>query len=92
MIDILMATYNGEKYLRHQLDSILTQSYKEWQLLIRDDGSNDNTANIIKEYLEKYPGKIKLIVDNDFHIGASLNFARLLEHSTSEYIMFSKCC
>ena len=45
-IDILMATYNGEKYLAEQIDSIICQTYKNWNLLIRDDGSSDNTFKI----------------------------------------------
>jgi len=47
MIDILMATYNGERFLRPQLDSILQQSDQDWQLLIRDDCSTDSTVQII---------------------------------------------
>ncbi len=50
-VQILMSTYNGERYLREQLDSILKQSYQEWRLLIRDDGSTDSTIDIIEEYM-----------------------------------------
>ena len=88
-IDILLATYNGQAYLREQIDSILAQSNQDWQLLIRDDGSNDNTVSIIKDYVAKYSDKILLIEDSENHLGASLNFSRLLENSTAEYIMFS---
>ena len=52
-IDILLATYNGEKFLREQLDSILNQTYKNFNLIISDDGSNDKTLQILKEYQEK---------------------------------------
>ena len=61
MIDILMATYNGEKYLREQIDSILNQTYKDWRLLVRDDGSTDRTVAIINEYVSRYKDKIILI-------------------------------
>lgn len=88
-IDILLATYNGQKYLAEQIDSILSQSYQDWQLLIRDDESCDDTPSIIRDYTAKYPSKIKLIEDNSGHLGVSSNFQRLLEKSTSEYIMFS---
>jgi glycosyltransferase involved in cell wall biosynthesis len=47
---ILMATYNGEKYLKEQLDSIYSQDYKHWALYISDDGSKDNTLNILYDY------------------------------------------
>ena len=46
-IDILLATYNGSKYLHEQLDSILSQSYGNIYVLIRDDGSSDNTVMFI---------------------------------------------
>lgn len=52
-VNILMPTYNGEKYIRYQLDSIINQTYKNIDIYIRDDGSTDNTRNIIKEYCEK---------------------------------------
>ena len=45
-----MSTYNGEKFIKEQLDSILTQTYKNFEIVVRDDGSSDNTVNIIKEY------------------------------------------
>ena len=47
MIDILLATFNGEKYLAQQIDSIIMQTYQNWRLLIRDDHSTDNTVSII---------------------------------------------
>ena len=55
---ILLATYNGEKYLNEQLESILNQTYKNFVVLISDDASQDNTANIIRKYMEEFPDKI----------------------------------
>ena len=52
-VDILLATYNGEKYIREQIDSILNQTYKEFRLLISDDGSTDGTRDILNEYKAK---------------------------------------
>lgn len=52
-IDILLATYNGEKYLKEQLDSILNQTYTNFRLLISDDCSKDYTRQILKEYEKK---------------------------------------
>lgn len=49
-VQILMSTYNGEKYLNQQLDSLLAQDYQDLLILIRDDGSADNTINILREY------------------------------------------
>ena len=58
-----MATYNGQKYLKCQLDSIIQQTYRNWQLIIRDDCSKDNTVKIIQEY-EKKDDRIK-VIDNE---------------------------
>lgn len=57
IVDILLATYNGEKYLREQLDSILRQTNTDWRLVVRDDGSSDQTPAIIQEYAEKIKEK-----------------------------------
>lgn len=53
-IQILMSTYNGGQYIRTQLDSIVEQNIESKSLLIRDDGSTDDTVSIIREYQEKY--------------------------------------
>ncbi|MCF3439871.1 glycosyltransferase, partial [Escherichia coli] len=53
LVDIVLASYNGEKYISEQLDSILNQSHKNIQLYISDDGSSDTTVNIINEYVRK---------------------------------------
>jgi len=57
-IDILLSTYNGEKYIKEQIESVLNQTYMDWRLLIRDDGSGDVTVKILKDYIEKYDKKI----------------------------------
>ncbi len=54
-ICVMMSTYNGEKYLKEQLDSILNQECVDVNLLIRDDGSSDNTIEIIESYQIEYP-------------------------------------
>ncbi|MFA6185737.1 MAG: glycosyltransferase family 2 protein [Phycisphaerae bacterium] len=87
-ISIIIATYNGGRYLSEQLESIFTQSYKDWQLFIRDDGSSDNTSDVIKEYAKKRPAAIKLITDADGNIGTSQNFLRILSHTDTGYVMF----
>jgi rhamnosyltransferase len=86
-----MATYNGEPYLRQQMDSLMSQTYTHWKLIIRDDGSSDNTVPIINSYIEKN-SNITLI-KNDTNIkGACTNFAALFEIAVSDkripYIMF----
>lgn len=88
MIDILLSTYNGEKYLREQIDSILNQSFTDWSLLIRDDGSTDNTVVIVDDYCRKYHEKIKKITDTFGNVGVIRSFEILLKNSTANYIMF----
>lgn len=61
---ILMSTYNGELFLEEQINSILNQTYKNFDLFIRDDGSTDNTVKIINNFARKYPN-IKIIKDKD---------------------------
>ena len=52
-IDILLATYNGEKYVAEQIESILNQTYKNFNLIISDDNSSDNTPKILEDYAKK---------------------------------------
>lgn len=83
-----MATYNGEKYIREQLDSIISQTFEDWVLIIHDDGSTDSTVEILLEYKNKYKEKIVLIEDGIILGGAKSNFAHLMSFSDSQYIMF----
>ncbi len=87
-IDILMATYNGAPYIGAQIDSLLKQNYQDWQLIIRDDGSEDNTIEIVHYYRAQYPDKIHLIADGNLNLGARSNYSKLLTHSRADYIMF----
>lgn len=60
-IAIILSAYNGEKYIRQQIESIISQSYEDFDLYIHDDGSTDSTMNIIEEFAMKY-SNIKIIV------------------------------
>ena len=89
MIDILLSTYNGKRFLEKQLDSILAQTYTEWRLLIRDDTSSDSTRAILEKYQQLNPQKIILFPNNiNKNIGVIKSFENLLECSNKEYIMF----
>ena len=85
-IAILMATYNGEKYICQQIDSILSQTCKDWELYIHDDGSADNTIAAVESYVEKYPNKIHLI-DGKSTGGAKYNFFYLFGQVEAPYYM-----
>ena len=89
MIDILLALYNGEKFLSEQIDSILAQTFEDWRLIICDDGSKDNSYKIASEYAARFPEKIK-VYKNDVPSGsAQANFMGMLKYAEADYIMFS---
>lgn len=88
-VDILMATYNGERYIEEQLDSILGQTYKNWRLIVRDDCSNDRTFNILLNYQEMYPDKIKVLKNIRSTGSAKGNFIMLVKDCENPYAMFA---
>lgn len=86
---ILMSTYNGEKYLSEQIESIISQTYKNWHLYIRDDGSVDNTQAIIQEY-ERKDRRISFFnKGNVKNIGVVRSFMELLNGVNADIYMFS---
>lgn len=86
---VLMAVYNGEKYISQQIESIINQSYSNWRLLIRDDGSTDNTIKILGIY-EEQDSRIMVIKDELGNLGQCLNFNELMKNvKTDSYVMFS---
>lgn len=87
MVTVLLAVYNGEKYLREQIDSILNQTLKNIKIIIRDDGSVDNSPQIIKEYCNRYSQQI-VSIEGTSTGSAARNFAELLDICHDDYIMF----
>ncbi len=79
-IAILLATYNGDRFLSAQLDSILAQSYGNYVLVVRDDCSSDATFTILQRYLAAHPTKICLLPADATNLGASGSFSCLLNH------------
>lgn len=88
-VNILLATYNGERYLAQQIESIRQQTFKEWQLLIRDDGSRDKTVSIIEEFVKKDPRISFINPDQRDNIGVINNFFTLLKHDKADVYFFS---
>ena len=82
---IILSTYNGEKYLKAQLDSLFSQSYKNFRLIVRDDGSTDGTKEILNSY------NIELLSSSE-NLGVKKSFETLLkyacENSDAKYFMF----
>lgn len=86
-VDVLMATYNGEKYLIDQLKSLSGQSYDKWRLLISDDGSTDSTISILAE-AASHDIRIIDVTSIEKKHSATKNFLYLLTRSDAEYVMF----
>lgn len=86
-VAILLATYNGEKYLNEQIESILSQSYPNWHLYIRDDGSIDKTISIVKKFQNEYEN-ITLLEDKKGCLGVRDQFLYMLEVVDADYYMF----
>lgn len=88
-VNILMATYNGEKFLAQQIESIQKQTFKEWNLLIRDDGSSDKTCDIIRNFTAK-DSRIRFINENEHHnLGVIKSFFTLVNYEVADFYFFS---
>ena len=80
---ILLSTYNGAQFIEEQINSILLQRDVEWSLLIRDDGSSDNTVDILKKFQKNAPEKIQII--EGANVGWKRSFMILAEYASKEY-------
>ncbi len=89
-VHILMATYNGENFIREQIDSFLAQTYADWKLFISDDCSTDRTLDILQEYVHRYPEKIEILNSSKKMGGAKENFSYLFNVvPIADYYMFA---
>jgi len=87
---ILMATFNGEKYIIEQLQSIISQSFKDIKIYISDDGSSDNTVNVINEYISRNNlSNIKILEGPQ--LGYAFNFMSMIQDARiqADYFAFS---
>lgn len=87
MISIALASYNGSKYIREQLDSIIAQTYQDFELIVCDDCSTDNTMQILKEYAAK-DCRIKINA-NEHNIGFKKNFEKAVSLCSGQFIALS---
>lgn len=85
MISVCMATYNGERFIKDQVDSILSQLKDDDELIISDDGSNDNTIACLLSYNDE---RIKIFQNTGMH-GVNANFTNALKYARGEYIFLS---
>ena len=83
VVAVLLSTYNGEKYLKEQIDSVLAQKDVEVRIIIRDDGSHDSTIDILKDYQLTFPSIKCLFEDN---VGAEMSFHCLCQFAKDNII------
>ena len=89
MVDVLLSTYNGEKYLGTFLRSLAAQSCSDFRVLARDDGSGDGSAALLREFAAEKKLNISFTPDSGEHLGVVPSFASLLRESTAPYVMFA---
>lgn len=87
-VDILLATFNGARFLAEQLQSIEAQTHGNWQLIVRDDDSSDETLAILERFARRHSGQVHILRDGRGRLGVRGNFEALLEASDSPYFMF----
>lgn len=85
-VQILMAVYNGERYLDQQIESILNQSFQDWELLISDDCSTDRSLDVIRLYCER-DSRIRLVLDGSHFGSAKSHFMALFRIASAPYVM-----
>ena len=87
---ILLSTYNGSKFIKEQLDSIIKQRGVTPRLLVRDDGSSDNTLDILELYRKSYPDLIEEIIKGE-NVGSTASFCELMHEAYSKYCGQFEC-
>lgn len=88
-ISVIMGVYNGEKYLHDAIDSVLNQSFKDFEFIICDDGSMDNSIKIIENY--KQNDKRIVLLQNSKNIGLAATLNKCIGVSNGEYIARMDC-
>lgn len=86
-ICVLMSTYNGERFIREQIDSIMNQIGVNVHLIVRDDSSSDSTCSIVEEYIAAYPNKIELLRGNN--LGFALSFSELINYACTQSTQYT---
>ncbi len=87
-VAILLATYNGEKYLDELIRSLLSQTYRDFVVIARDDHSADQTPEILARWSAAYPNKIRVVSDDCGNLRSLQNFSRLMEVCDADYFAF----
>lgn len=87
-IQILLATFNGARYLPEQLASLQNQTEQNFSLLISDDGSTDGTADILRDFADRWQGRVEFATHEVPFGNARDNFFWLMEQSSADYVLF----
>lgn len=85
-ISIIMASYNYANYISEAIESVINQTYKDWELIVIDDGSSDNSVEIIEQFVKK-DNRIKLFI-NEKNLGLAKTLQKGIELSSAEWIAF----
>lgn len=85
-VAIVMSTYNGERYVGEQIESIMSSTYQGFKLFINDDGSKDNTIAVLSEYEKIYPNRIH-VRQNKVNLGVTQNFLHSISETVADYVM-----
>ena len=86
-ISVALATYNGERWIREQLNSLTNQSLLPYELVISDDNSGDRTLDVVEQFAAAAPFPVR-IARNDNRLGFADNFINALRHCTGDAVAF----
>ena len=84
-VAILLSTFNGEKFLAQQLDSLLAQTHENFVIVVRDDGSTDSTKAILQRFAETHPARFHRLAEDNCNHGPSGSFSVLCEYLLSQW-------
>ena len=84
-VSVIMGIYNCADTLNEAIDSILNQTFRDWELIMCDDGSQDNTYELAQQYVQRYPEQIVLL-KNEKNMGLNHTLNRCLQAASGEYI------
>jgi len=85
-VSVIIPTYNAEKFISETIASVMTQTYPDWEIIAVDDGSIDRTPEILRKYAEKFPQKIRVIVQKNSGVSVARNTG--IAASKGEYLAF----
>ena len=85
-VSVIIPVYNSEKYIEKCINSVLAQTYQNYEIIVINDGSKDNSGKIMEQLQDKYPDKIKYIEQENMGVAKTRN--KGIEIATGDYIAF----